>query len=70
MWDTIVTNVTDDLKLIRAQTNLKKIYITGISLGGGLSVISYIDIKNSGIFTEVEVINYGSPRVANKYYAD
>lgn len=70
MWDTIVGDVLADLKLIQAQTNLKKIYITGISLGGGLSVISFVDIKNSNIFKEVEVINYGSPRVANKYYAD
>lgn len=69
MWDTIVNDVLADLKLIRQQTNLRKIYITGISLGGGLSTISFIDIKNSNIFDEVQVINYGSPRVANKNYA-
>jgi poly(3-hydroxybutyrate) depolymerase len=55
-----------DLKLIKDQTGLDRIYITGISLGGGLSVISYIDIKNSDIFKSVEVIIYGAPRVANK----
>lgn len=38
-------------------------------MGGGLSVISYIDVRNSGIFSSVEVINYGAPRVANKDYA-
>jgi hypothetical protein len=70
MWDTIVEDVLADLRLIRAQTGLKKIYITGISLGGGLSVISEIDVKNAKIFDQVQVINYGSPRVANKYYAD
>ena len=70
MWDTIQGNVLADLKEIRKQTNLKKIYITGISLGGGLSVISYVDVLNSKIFDQVEVINYGAPRVANKYYAD
>lgn len=70
MWDTIVTDVLNDLALIRKQTNLKKIYITGISLGGGLSTISYIDVKNSNIFDDVQVINWGSPRVANKYYAE
>lgn len=69
MWATIVDDVIRDLKEIQKQTGLKKIYITGISLGGGLSVISYIDVKNSKIFDQVEVINYGSPRVANKYYA-
>lgn len=39
-------------------------------MGGGLSVISYIDVKNSKIFDDVQVINYGAPRVANKYYAE
>jgi hypothetical protein len=53
MWETIIGDVLKDLKLIRAQTNLKKIYITGISLGGGLSTISFIDIKNSKIFDAV-----------------
>lgn len=70
MWDSITSDVLRDLKLIHDQTKLNKIYITGISLGGGLSVISYIDVKNSGIFPDVQVINYGSPRVANKFYAE
>ena len=39
-------------------------------MGGGLSVISYIDIRNSNIFQDIEVITYGAPRVANKYYAE
>ena len=51
-------------------TKLTQIYITGISLGGGLSVISYIDIKNSAIFDKVDVYTYGAPRVANKNYAE
>jgi predicted alpha/beta-fold hydrolase len=50
MWDTIVPDVLRDLTEIKKQTNHRRIYITGISLGGGLSVISYIDIKNSKIF--------------------
>ena len=70
MWDTIVGDVLRDLREIQKQSGHRRIYITGISLGGGLSVISYIDVKNSGIFPEVEVINYGAPRVANKYYAE
>ena len=55
-----------DLKEIQKQTGLNRIYITGISLGGGLAVISYIDVKNSNIFATVNVITYGAPRVANK----
>jgi hypothetical protein len=39
-------------------------------LGGGLSTISFIDVKNSNIFDDVQVINFGSPRVANKNYAE
>jgi hypothetical protein len=70
MWETIHDDVLGDLRSIRKQTNLKKIYITGISLGGGLSTISYVDVKNAAIFDEVQVINYGSPRVANKNYAE
>ena len=69
MWNTLTNDVLDDLREIQVQTGLKKIYITGISLGGGLAVISYIDIKNSGIFEEVDVITYGAPRVGNKNYA-
>jgi len=69
MWLTIVDDVMNDLKEIKKQTGLTQIYITGISLGGGLSVISYIDIKNSGIFSKVNVITFGAPRVGNKNYA-
>lgn len=69
MWDIIEPHVLTDLKEIKKQTGLETIYITGISLGGGLSVISYIDVKNSGIFKSVNVITFGAPRVANKNYA-
>ena len=70
MWDTIREDVISDLKAMEAQTKLKQLYITGISLGGGLAVISYIDILKSKIFDKVDVITFGAPRVANKYYAD
>jgi hypothetical protein len=69
MWVTIIDDVLDDLREIKKQTGLSQIYITGISLGGGLSVISYIDIHNSGIFSKVNVITFGAPRVGNKNYA-
>lgn len=39
-------------------------------MGGALSVISYIDIKNAKIFDVVKVITFGAPRVGNKQYAD
>lgn len=50
MWNTIRDDVLDDLKEIQKQTGLKRLFITGISLGGGLSLISYIDVRNSEIF--------------------
>jgi len=70
MWASIHDDVLNDLNLIKKQTNLKKLYITGISLGGGLSVISFIDVKNAAIFEDLQVITYGAPRVANKNYAE
>lgn len=51
------------------QTKLEVLIITGISLGGGLSVISYIDIAHEQIFIKVKVITFGAPRVGNKYWA-
>ena len=70
MWDTIRNDVLDDLQEMEGQTKLKQLYITGISLGGGLAVISYIDVLNSKIFDKVDVITFGAPRVANKNYAE
>ena len=70
MWDTIKVDVINDLREIKEETKLDRLYITGISLGGGLSVISFNDIKNSNVFGDVKVLNYGAPRVANKYYAE
>ncbi len=54
---------------MRYQTKLNTLYITGISLGGGLTVISYIDISHENIFPNVIVITFGAPRVGNKYWA-
>jgi hypothetical protein len=69
MWEAIELDVLADLRDIKAETGIDHLYITGISLGGGLAVISYIDIKNALIFGTVDVITYGAPRVANKNYA-
>lgn len=50
MWEKIKLDVFRDLREIKLQTKLNLLYITGISLGGGLSVISYIDINQQKIF--------------------
>lgn len=69
MWEKIKLDVFRDLKEIKLQTKLDFLIITGISLGGGLSVISYIDIAHEEIFSKVKVITFGAPRVGNKYWA-
>jgi hypothetical protein len=70
MWETVKNDVMGDLRELRKQTGINTLYITGISLGGGLAVISYIDINQSGIFGDVKITTYGAPRVGNKYWAE
>jgi hypothetical protein len=69
MWGKIQNTVTNDLIDIKRQTGLEKLYITGISLGGALAALSYIDIKYTNIFEDVRVVTYGAPRVGNKKWA-
>lgn len=69
MWEKIKLDVFRDLREIKLQTKLDYLIITGISLGGGLAVISFIDINHEAIFKTVKVITFGAPRVGNKYWA-
>lgn len=46
MWEKIKHDVYRDLREIKLQTKINFLIITGISLGGGLAVISYIDIAH------------------------
>lgn len=69
MWNGIRDNVFSDLREIRNQTGTNKLYITGISLGGGLAGISYIDIKHYKIFDNIKVVTFGAPRIGNKHWA-
>ena len=50
MWNSIRAQVKADLV---ASAHTKKLIITGISLGGGLSMISYVDINQWKIFSGV-----------------
>ena len=70
MWGTIRDDVMDDLKEFKKLTDIKKLYITGISLGGGLAAVSYIDLRHEEIFEEMEMITFGAPRVGNKKWAE
>ncbi len=52
-----------------ASTHTKRLIITGISLGGGLAQLSYVDINSLKIFDNIEIITFGSPRVGNEKWA-
>ena len=65
MWERIRDDVISDLKKSVKTTRL---IITGISLGGGLACLSFIDIQASKAFDNVEIITFGSPRVGNKAF--
>ena len=70
MWDFIRDDVMDDLREIKQQiVDTKTLYITGISMGGGLAVISFIDINVAKIFDNIHVVTFGAPRVGNNQWA-
>jgi hypothetical protein len=66
MWNSIRGPTYADLI---ASSHTKRLIITGISLGGGLAAISFVDIQHLGVFDSIEVITFGSPRVGNKQWA-
>lgn len=67
MWAKIKDYVIAGL---REHVHTKRLIITGISLGGGLACISFVDIQASKEFNDIEVITFGAPRVGNRKWAD
>lgn len=67
MWNTIRPDV---LKGLRENAHTRRLIITGISLGGALSCLSYVDIIKAEIFDSVEIITFGAPRVGNRKWAN
>ena len=67
MWNTIRADV---LAGLRKTAHTGRLIITGISLGGALACLSYVDIANAGIFSNIEIITFGAPRVGNRKWAD
>lgn len=67
MWAKIKDDV---LAGLRQHVHTKRLIITGISLGGGLACISFVDIQASKEFSDVEVITFGAPRVGNNKWAE
>lgn len=66
MWNSIRNDVLNGL---RQSVHTGRLVITGISLGGALSCLSYVDIARSGIFNNVEIVTFGAPRVGNSVWA-
>lgn len=66
MWNSIRNETFADLI---ASTPTKHLIITGISLGGGLASLSYVDINFLNIFDKIEIITFGAPRVGNANWA-
>lgn len=69
MWESIREDVEKDLIIMKNSTGIETLYITGISLGGGLAVLSYIDIAHENLFDDIRVLTYGAPRVGNNQWA-
>lgn len=67
MWGSIRDDVINGL---RQHVHTRRLIITGISLGGGLASISFVDIRATKEFENVEVITFGSPRVGNRKWAE
>lgn len=69
-YDNMWANIRDDvIRGLKAYVHTRRLIITGISLGGGLASISFVDIRATKEFQNVEVITFGSPRVGNKKWA-
>lgn len=66
MWNSIRQDTLLGLKNL---PHNKRLIITGISLGGALTCLSYVDIAHSGIFDSIELVTFGAPRVGNKKWA-
>ena len=47
----------------------RRLILTGISLGGALASLSFVDIKYLEDFDNVEVITFGTPKVGNRKWA-
>lgn len=69
MWEVIKEDVMDDLRELKAWVHVPRLLITGISLGGGLATIAFVDINHEEIFPIVDIITFGAPRVGNKNWA-
>jgi len=70
VWDRMWGKIRDDVIAgLRKHVHTRRLVITGISLGGALAGLSYVDIQATGEFDNVEIVTYGAPRVGNRKWA-
>jgi hypothetical protein len=50
---------------LRKASCTKHLIITGISLGGALAELSYVDIRLTELYDTIELITFGGPNVGN-----
>lgn len=62
------TSIRDKLYQSLKQYNIANLFITGHSLGGALSTITALDIAEELGYSNISMINFGSPRVGNSDY--
>ena len=66
MWN-IIRDVT--IAGLKKNNHTNRLVITGISLGGALTALSFVDIRQAQVFDNIEIVTFGSPRVGNKKWA-
>jgi hypothetical protein len=66
MWEEIKLDVLNDLAKVSAQN----LIITGISLGGGLACVSFVDILHVELFSHIQIVTFGSPKVGNDAWSE
>lgn len=65
----IIASLTQNLTGLVAFYSNPKIIVTGHSLGGALATLTIIDLLIAG-FTNIELMNFGSPKVGNLPFAE
>ncbi len=66
-WDIYINNRHKILDALQA-INAKKVIVSGHSLGGGVAILTGVDLHQSGY--DVEIYTFASPRVGNSDYCN
>jgi hypothetical protein len=69
-YNSVAVQVFVAVNQIREKYGVKRVLITGHSLGGVLATLAAIDLKLHDSFENVSVITFGEPRLGNAQFAD